>query len=271
METKYTMLFRGVRELPNGNILLEKRLYFLTERDIMELRKKTNWIKGAHGYFAGSYPEGGGAGKNSGLTNGTNDDIIKVGSDKVEQAKKRDHKVYITDTAIKKVGAVQLSDFSEKQAADMQECHKELLRVSQSKNDSNEVLFISNLSFTEKITVMGTEHKVEPGKNPFAVSLVANSPRYSLVYMHNHPSTNTFSFADIDTFVCDGAIKTMSVVTNQGEVYIINKTSKYGFNRARRLLSDINKSLSGDNDIGERFVKEFLKRCDEGGVEYGKK
>lgn len=31
------------------------------ERDIIEERKKTNWVKGAHGYFAGSVPMGGGA------------------------------------------------------------------------------------------------------------------------------------------------------------------------------------------------------------------
>lgn len=49
--------------------------------EYLEYRKKTNWIKGAHGYFAGSYPEGGGG--NSGLTNGGNGGIINSGSDKV--------------------------------------------------------------------------------------------------------------------------------------------------------------------------------------------
>lgn len=41
----------------------------------MELRKKSNWIKGSHGYFAGSYPEGGDG--NSGLTNSENGGIIE--------------------------------------------------------------------------------------------------------------------------------------------------------------------------------------------------
>lgn len=197
---------------------------------------------------------------------------MKVGSDsRVEQAKKRDHKIYITDTAIEKVGKVSLSDFSEEQTVAMQECHKELLRISKNRNDSNEVLFISNLDFTVSVTVLGTEHTVEPGKNPFAVSVIGNSPKYSLVYMHNHPSTNTFSLADIDTFVCDGVIKTMSVVTNQGEVYVINKTSSFSYDKARHLMRDINRLLPDDKNIGHNFVKEFLKRCDEGGIEYGKK
>lgn len=189
----------------------------------------------------------------------------------MEQAKKRDHKVYITDTAIEKIGRVDLSDFSEGQTSAMQDRHKELLRFAKDKNDSNEVLFISNLDFTSYVTVLGSEHTVEPGKDPFAVSVIANSPKYSLVYMHNHPSTNTFSLADIDTFVCDGVIKTMSVVTNQGEVYVINKTSSFSYDKARHLMRDINRSLPDDKNIGRNFVKEFLKRSGEGGIEYGKK
>lgn len=54
------LLVKTVRELPNGNILLEKRLYFLTERDIIELRKKMNWVKGSKGLFAGSVSNGAG-------------------------------------------------------------------------------------------------------------------------------------------------------------------------------------------------------------------
>lgn len=47
---------------PDGREVLKKDLYFPEERDIMELRKKTNWVKGSHGYFAGSVPTGGGGG-----------------------------------------------------------------------------------------------------------------------------------------------------------------------------------------------------------------
>ncbi len=50
-------------------------------RAIMDHRGKTNWIKGAHGYFAGSYPQGGGGGGKMGLTNLTESDIIKKGKE----------------------------------------------------------------------------------------------------------------------------------------------------------------------------------------------
>lgn len=188
----------------------------------------------------------------------------------MEQAKKRDRKIYITDIAIERVGRVQLSDFSEEQILTMQERHKALLKIAKDKNDSNEVLMICDSKFEKQVVVLGTEHTVTPGSDPNAVSLVANSPPHSLVYMHNHPSTNTFSAADIDTFVCDRAIKAMSVVTNQGEVYVINKTAGYDFENTRNLLMDIYKSLPEGANKSNRFVKEFLKRCKEGGVEYGK-
>lgn len=54
------LLIKTVRELPNGNILLEKHLFFLSESDIIELRKKANWVKGSKGLFAGSVSNGAG-------------------------------------------------------------------------------------------------------------------------------------------------------------------------------------------------------------------
>ncbi len=65
---------------PNMNALQKLGDQSLTQQEvraIMEYRKKTNWIKGSHGYFAGSYPEGGGGG-NLGLTNGKEHDIMDL-------------------------------------------------------------------------------------------------------------------------------------------------------------------------------------------------
>lgn len=70
---------------PNMNALQKLGDQSLTQQEvraIMEYRKKTNWIKGAHGYFAGSYPEGGDGGiggKGAGdLTKLKSSDIIKL-------------------------------------------------------------------------------------------------------------------------------------------------------------------------------------------------
>ena len=65
----------------------------------------------------------------------------------MEQAKKRDHKIFITEQAINKVDYVQPSDFTPQQALSMQQKNKELLRIAKTKNHSNEVLFIEDLQF----------------------------------------------------------------------------------------------------------------------------
>lgn len=188
----------------------------------------------------------------------------------MEQAKKRDHKIFITDIAVDKVDRVSLSDFSETQCNDMRAKHKELLKTAKAKNNSNEVLFIDDLDFKSEIVVFGDEFKVAPGKSPFAVSVIANAERQSLIYMHNHPSINNFSVADIDTFVCEATIKIMSVVTNQGEVYILNKTKTYSYNNTRQLLKDVYEAFPNGEIDDNDFVSAFLKRCDEGGIEYAK-
>ncbi len=205
------------------------------------------------------------------VDNSGKSDIIKTGEVKIlEQAKKRNHKIYITDTAIDKVGKVNLSDFSQEQIDDMQIKHKDLLRLAKEKNNSNEVLLIDDLNLKSEVQIFGDEFVVSPAQNPFAVSVIGNAKRRSLIYMHNHPSTNNFSVADLDTFICEGAIKAMSVVTNQGEVYILNKKSEYEYNKARNLMAEVFNSFDGEEIDNNEFVRRFIKQCHKGGIEYAK-
>lgn len=152
----------------------------------------------------------------------------------------------------------------------MQAKHKSLLKTAQTENNSNEVLLIDDLEFKSEVAILGDEFKVSPGENPFAVAVISNASRQSLVYMHNHPSTNNFSIGDIDTFVCESAIKTISVVTNQGEIYVLNKLKSYDYNATRHLLKNIYDSFSTVEINDDDFVNIFLKRCKEGGIEYAK-
>lgn len=204
---------------------------------------------------------------NSGESGIINTEEVK----RLEQAKKRDHKIFVTDIAIERVNVVKPSDFSYEQALGMQQKHKELLKVSKDRNDSNEVLFIDDLNFKSEVQILGEEFVVSPSKNPFAVSVIQNAERQSLIYLHNHPSTNNFSIGDIDTFICEGSIKAMSVVTNQGEAYVLNKTSAYEYNNARQLMKNVFDSFDDVDEIdNNEFVKRFVKRCKEGGIEYVK-
>ena len=205
------------------------------------------------------------------VANPSESGIIKPeGVNGLEQAKKRDHKVFVTREAIHRVDYVELSDFTEEQALAMQNKHRQVLEIAMNENNSNEVLLIEDLDFKSEVKILGSEFVVSPGKNPFAVSVIAHAERQSLVYLHNHPSTNTFSVGDIDTFVCERAIKVMSVVTNQGEVYILNKLANYNFSRVRELLTSVYTSFPKGEIDDKEFVIRFLKICRKGGIEYAK-
>ena len=142
------------------------------------------------------------------VANPSESGIIKSeGVNGLEQAKKRDHKVFVTREAIHRVDYVELSDFTEEQALAMQNKHRQVLEIAMNENNSNEVLLIEDLDFKSEVKIMGSEFVVSPGKNPFAVSVIAHAERQSLVYLHNHPSTNTFSVGDIDTLYFEQAGK----------------------------------------------------------------
>ena len=72
----------------------------------------------------GRFTSGGGSSSKD-LTGGKVGGIIKSEEvSQLEQAKKRDHKINITDIAINSVGKVKLSDFTNAQINDMQNKHK---------------------------------------------------------------------------------------------------------------------------------------------------
>ena len=188
----------------------------------------------------------------------------------MEQAKKRDHKVTITDVAISKVPYVEIPGLPKEICRAIQEEHKDILRVARQENDSNEVLTIWDDAKNRKVRVFGSEHYVDPTLNPQAYGIFTFADAYSLLYMHNHPSTNKFSFADIAEFIRTPQIGLLSVVTNQGEVYVLYKDNEYSYPVAYALLKDIGVVYSTGTINDEDAVNRFLKTCSKGGVTYAK-
>lgn len=194
--------------------------------------------------------------------------FYKIGS--VSQAKKRDHKVFITDVAIDKVPCVKTREMSEAEALSIQGEHKALLKVAQRQNGSDEVLTVMSLLSGRRVRTLGTEKYVNPSSNPEAVGLMRTSARNEIVYLHNHPSTNRFSMTDIYTFLLYAQIGVMSIVTNQGEVYILHKTRKYDYNKAREIFDTIYMAYLANKVSHNEAVARFLKEAAKGGIEYGK-
>ena len=76
--------------------------------------------------------------------------LIQEGDDHLEQAKKRDHKILITEIAIEKVPYIEIPTFTPEQNQKLQQVNREILHASMIYNNSNEIACIYNYVTNEK-------------------------------------------------------------------------------------------------------------------------
>ena len=205
------------------------------------------------------------------LFRGKNAIIVPQDGDGMEQAKKRDHKIMITDIAISKVPYVKVPGLPRAVCEAIKQEHKNILRIAQQENDSNEVLSVWNYAENRRVYVLGSEGYVNPSSSPEAYGIFTTSGKNELCYLHNHPSTQKFSLADIMEFIRYAQIGLMSVVTNQGEVYILYKGEKYSFKDVHMIFSKIYSVYSVGLIDAQEVVSRFLKFCGKGGIVYVRK
>lgn len=164
------------------------------------------------------------------MTTGENSAILNSGREKeLEQAKKRDHKIYITDIAIEKVPYVHVPGLTKADNEVLQVEHQRLLKLAKTENNSNEVSIVLCLSKGRNAVVFGDEVSVNAGGSPEAMGVFRVAGKGEIMYLHNHPTTSNFSFTDIATFLRESQIGVLSVVTNQGTVYVLSKNKQYNF------------------------------------------
>ncbi|GHU41507.1 hypothetical protein FACS1894111_03900 [Clostridia bacterium] len=187
-------------------------------------------------------------------------------------SKNRNKKICITNTAIEKISKIQVNELTDEQNSKLCKLHKKLLRKSKEENDSNEVLIAWNLYTGETAIVYGDRKSViiDLLIDVDMAVLRSNAFDYEIAYLHNHPSTSKFSYTDIYTFIDDNKLRLMSVVTNQGEVYIISKNEKYERKSVVALFNETVLKLGGvgvliDETFFETFVKQAVK---QGGLDY---
>jgi hypothetical protein len=190
---------------------------------------------------------------------------MKSGSGTLEQ-KRRDKKVFITDVAIQNIKKVDIDGFSDAQNKRLQELHKDLLTVAKNKNNSNEVLKIWNTYTDEVLDVFGTENKVNVDVNPATFGMIRSALKNELAYIHNHPSTSGFSCADMMTFLKNDEIGLMTVVTNQGEVYLLKKEEDFNLEETDSFIRELYKKNLNEYEV----FTEFLKKGKKVGVVYEK-
>jgi hypothetical protein len=193
-------------------------------------------------------------------------------------AKKRDHKIMITDEAIKKVPLIKYKEIPESEYLTIQELVKEVLTVSMKENNSNEVALTYSLDSQNLIAegneymgiALGDEHGVDPCLNSVAYHLIKTSYNCVVIVLHNHPSLSNFSLDDVRFFLQNHTVKMIVEVTNLGSISYLVKKDSYDYMKALELY---NESVNKHND-GKRLkdyqkaVAYFLSNCKKANIVY---
>lgn len=192
----------------------------------------------------------------------------------LEQAKRRDRKVYITDIAIDKVPYIKYDGFTDERNKIMQELAKDVLLLSKEKNDSNEVAITCDLGAENPLgsfgVSLGTEHEVDILADTLSNHIIVSKESVAVVVLHNHPSTQTFSLQDIHFFILHPRIEVIVVVSNQGMVHYLKRDREYDYKQAFQLFQECIEGLEKDSPAMEMYMASltFLAKCSEAGLFY---
>ncbi|MBQ9391638.1 MAG: hypothetical protein IJU02_05560 [Lachnospiraceae bacterium] len=190
----------------------------------------------------------------------------------LEQAKRRDKKVSITDEAIKKIPKLKYPTLTDIQNEIVTILASEVLELSKNENECNEVAITYCLEDDQIGISYGDEHGVNPLSDTVSAHLLMSGKPLTVVSIHNHPSTQTFSLEDIQFFIGYSSVRLMVLVGNQGVIHYMSKNNRYIPENAYFLLHEFFKMIKGDMTVKEiiNITEQFLKRCCEIGIDYHK-
>lgn len=196
----------------------------------------------------------------------------------LEMAKKRDHKIMITDTAIEKVPFVRYKEIPEEEYPIIQMLTKKVLQLSKEENESNEVVITYSIdnSEDERQTeqcfgiVFGDNHSADPMRDSYSCHLICSSKKCVVILLHNHPSLSKISLVDVRFFLEHSTIKLLTAVTNMGNVYYMVKGKNFDRGKAIDIFNEAvsvnNKAM--DLKALQRASEYFLKNCYRAGIIY---
>lgn len=196
----------------------------------------------------------------------------------LEMAKKRNRKVMITDEAIRKIPRIQYKNIPESEYDTIQKLAKNVLYISKSENNSNEVALTYSMDSIKYIergeeyigVALGSEHEVDPLSNTVAYHLVSSSKECIVIVLHNHPSLSDFSLSDVKFLLQYASVRMMVVITNLGSVSYLVKGKHYVYEKAVTLFNEaVSMSNVANNLRGlQKAADYFLKNCYRVGIDY---
>ena len=116
---------------------------------------------------------------------------------------------------------------------------------------------------------MGRGNKIEMKDNPEAYRRLKGNPKHTLLFMHNHPSTSTFSGEDFKTFCNNDSLYIITIVGNDGSVKSLTKTQSFDKDNALTFYHHLamKKYIEKKNN-GTLAMKELLKNSKALGLIY---
>lgn len=196
----------------------------------------------------------------------------------LEMAKKRDHKIMITDEAIRKVPRIKYKNIPENEYDIIQELAKNVLLISKNENNSNEVAITYEMNSMKCIqngedyigVALGSEHEVDPISSTISYHLVVSAKECIIIVLHNHPSLSNFSLSDVQFFLRYESIRMMVLVTNLGNISYLVKGEKYVYEKAVELFNEAVYSSNEARDLKglQKAADYFLKNCYIAGIVY---
>lgn len=124
----------------------------------------------------------------------------------------------ITDEAINSVPLIKIDGFTDEQNLALQEAHKQLLQKAKTEKLGVEMSAVYDMNM-KQISKTRTEHNV--GR------VGIDNPSEPYIGIHNHGSDETFSIADIESFLRRKNMQMLTIVGNKGSLYIIQKSNNY--------------------------------------------
>nr|WP_225973858.1 minor capsid protein [Staphylococcus epidermidis] len=181
----------------------------------------------------------------------------KRGNNELKQAKVLGKKIHITEQAIDKVRYIDIPTHTKEENKFIQEHHKALLKDAKENNDSNEVAYL--LKDGKVIKVFGNENSVSflPGEKETEVMI--NSKPSSITMLHNHPGQSGFSLHDLAMFIKFDSIKTMTIVTNNGQIKYLTKSKGYSKIKIFKIFKKTFLNIE-EVKLEKRNIDIFLKK-----------
>lgn len=162
-----------------------------------------------------------------------------------------------------------MNGFSEEENIFIQEQHKRLLTISKDKNYSKEVGILIDIINWDTWVILGEANEIETRSNPDAYKAMKESRKNTMMFLHNHPSTGTFSGTDFKTFCLNDSLYIMTVVGNDGNVKTLTKLSEFDEGEALAYYSMLATQKYKDfKNNGTMAMRELLKNGDKIKVKY---